>query len=182
MQFIETDLPDVLLIQSKVYSDERGFFAEVFKASEFAQVNLPTYFSQENYSFSVKHTLRGLHYQIRRAQGKLIQVMQGEIFDVAVDLRQSSSTFGAWTGQRLSDKEIQWLWIPPGFAHGFYVVSDHAGVFYKTTDRYAPTWERTLRWNDPALGIEWPIPKGIQPLISAKDSNGLLLTETEKFA
>lgn len=182
MQFIETEIPEVVIIQPEIHSDERGSFREVYRAAEFARAGLPTFFAQENFSNSIQGTVRGLHYQIRRAQGKLIQVMRGEIFDVAVDLRRSSKTFGKWVGQQLSESNKQLLWIPPGFAHGFYVISEQAGVFYKTTDSYAPEWERTLFWNDPELQIDWPIPESVDPIVSAKDAKGALFSDVEYFA
>jgi dTDP-4-dehydrorhamnose 3,5-epimerase len=176
-----TSLPDVLLIQPEVYQDERGFFMETFQAERFAASGLPTQFVQDNQSGSCKGTLRGLHYQIRNAQGKLIRVIRGEIYDVAVDLRSQSPHFGKWVGTYLSAENKHQIWIPPGFAHGFYVLSDWAEVIYKTTDYYAPQWERTLIWNDPQIGIQWPIPEGTKPILSLKDSAGKRLAEAEVY-
>ncbi len=154
---------------------------ETFQALRFAEHGLPREFVQDNHSASKKGTIRGLHYQIRQPQGKLVQVISGEIFDVAVDLRKSSPTFGQWVGTLLSaDSKLQ-VWVPAGFAHGFYALSDWAQVIYKTTDLYAPQWERTLLWNDPALGIEWPLIEGQPLLISTKDAHGNTLAEADKF-
>jgi len=181
MNFIPTSIPDVLSIESKVFGDERGFFMETFQSAQFTEVGLPTCFVQDNHSGSRQGILRGLHYQIEQTQGKLVRVVAGEVFDVAVDLRRSSPTFGRWVGLFLSAQKKSQLWIPPGFAHGFYVASEWAEVLYKTTDFYAPQYERTLLWNDPALGITWPVPPGTCPTLSAKDTLGKTLAETELF-
>jgi dTDP-4-dehydrorhamnose 3,5-epimerase len=181
MQITPTNLPDVLLIEPKVFGDERGFFMETYQARKFAEAGLPTSFVQDNHSRSRQGTLRGLHYQIQQAQGKLLRVILGEIFDVAVDIRRSSATFGRWVGTILSAHNKQQLWVPPGFAHGFYVTSDWAELLYKTTDFYAPEWERTLRWDDPDLAIEWPLIEGQAPILSAKDAQGKILHEAELF-
>ncbi len=181
MQFSAASIPDVILIEPRVFGDSRGFFMETFQAERFAQAGIPTGFVQDNHSGSRHGILRGLHYQIRQAQGKLVRVVAGEVFDVAVDLRRSSRTFGRWTGEVLSAENKKMLWVPPGFAHGFYVVSEWAEVIYKTTDFYAPEWERTLRWDDPALGIAWPIPAGEAPLLSEKDRQGRPLAECEVY-
>ncbi len=181
MQFKPTQIQDVLLIEPKVFGDDRGFFMETFRENVFSASGIPGPFIQENHSGSRKGVLRGLHYQIRQAQGKLVRVVAGEILDVAVDLRHSSPTFGHWVGQKLSaDNKLQ-LWIPVGFAHGFYVLSEWAEIIYKTTDYYAPDWERILLWNDPAIGIEWPLSNGQAPILSEKDSRGKLLSEAELF-
>jgi len=172
MQFLTTSLPGVLLIQNRVFQDERGFFMETFRSSAFREQGITYQFVQDNHSASRKGTLRGLHYQIRQPQGKLLRVVVGEIFDVAVDLRRSSPTFGKWLGVTLSAENKQQLWIPPGLAHGFYVLSDWAEVVYKATDYYAPDGERTLLWNDPTVGIEWPVAAGTEPVISPKDAQG----------
>ncbi len=181
MQFIPTLIPDVILIEPQVRGDARGFFMEIYHLQRFAENGIPENFVQDNHSGSQRGTLRGLHYQIRQAQGKLLRVVAGEIFDVAVDLRRSSPTFGQWVGETLSAENKHQIWVPPGFAHGFYVLSEWAEVVYKVTDLYAPQWERTLLWNDPALGIAWPIPAGEPPLLSPKDVQGRPLSEAELF-
>lgn len=179
--FIPSEIPDILIIEPTVFGDERGFFMETYKASVFAEAGIDCPFVQDNHSGSAKGILRGLHYQIRQAQGKLVRVVAGEIFDVAVDLRRSSPTFGKWVACNLSAQNKLQLWIPPGFAHGFYVVSEWAEVLYKATDLYAPQWERTLLWNDPELGIPWPIPPGEEPTLSKKDRQGKPLKEAEVY-
>jgi dTDP-4-dehydrorhamnose 3,5-epimerase len=180
-QFIPADIPDILLIEPTVYGDERGFFLETYQAKVFAAAGLNCSFVQDNHSGSRQGILRGLHYQIRQAQGKLVRVVAGEVYDVAVDLRRSSPYFGKWVGCSLSAQNKLQVWIPPGFAHGFYVVSEWAEVLYKATDLYAPHWERTLLWNDPDLGIPWPIPPGGAPLLSTKDREGKRLNEAEAY-
>jgi dTDP-4-dehydrorhamnose 3,5-epimerase len=168
MKVFRSDIPDVLLLEPRVHQDERGFFLESYNRRTFEQATgLAVEFVQDNQSFSVRDVLRGLHYQILQPQGKLIQVMAGEIFDVAVDLRRSSPTFGKWIGVTLAGGSHRMLWVPQGFAHGYIVLSDHAIVFYKTTDYYAPEHERTVLWNDPTLGIKWPL-EG-EPIVSDKD-------------
>lgn len=181
MRFSPTHLPDVILIEPQVFGDERGFFLETFQAREFLHADLPTIFVQDNHSRSKQGTLRGLHYQIQQAQGKLVRVILGEVFDVAVDIRRSSPTFGKWSGIFLSADNKRQLWIPPGFAHGFYVTSSWAELLYKATDFYAPEWERVVRWDDPNLGIEWPLIEGLPPILSAKDTQGKALSEAETF-
>ena len=181
MEFGRTTIPDVIVLQPKVFGDDRGFFMETFRADDFAASGITGPFVQDNHSGSQQGILRGLHYQIRQSQGKMVRTVCGEIFDVAVDLRRSSPTFGHWEGVRLSAKNKKQLWIPAGFAHGFYVLSEWAEVIYKTTDYYAPTWERSLLWNDPALGIEWPLLNGQPPVLSQKDIQGKLLSEVELF-
>lgn len=181
MDFKATKIPEVIIIEPTVHGDERGFFMETFRAGEFAAAGIDGPFVQDNHSGSVQGTLRGLHYQIKQVQGKLLQVTQGEIFDVAVDLRRSSPTFGNWVGEVLSLDNKKQLWIPPGFAHGFYVMSEWANVIYKTTDYYAPEWDRTLLWTDVEIGIEWPLIDGADPLVSEKDSKGMLLRDAEVF-
>ena len=181
MNVIATNLPEVLIIEPKVFGDERGFFYESFNAKKFAELTgLNVEFVQDNHSMSAKNILRGLHYQIQQAQGKLVRVVSGEVFDVAVDLRKSSPRFGQWTGAFLSAENNKQMWIPPGFAHGFVVTSDKAEFLYKTTDYWAPEFERSLMWNDPAIGIEWPITDA--PVLSGKDQVAKLLTEVEVFA
>lgn len=181
MTFEQTDIPDVMIFHPKVFGDQRGFFVETFRSDLFARAGIIGPFVQDNHSGSQQGILRGLHYQIRHGQGKLVRAVVGEIFDVAVDLRRSSSTFGHWVGMTLSAEKKQQMWIPMGFAHGFYVLSATAEVVYKTTDYYAPEWERTLLWNDPDLGIEWPLLNGMPPVLSEKDSHGKLLSEAELF-
>lgn len=173
-------IPEVVLIEPKVFGDERGFFFESFNQAQFEEtVGRKINFVQDNHSRSVKNVLRGLHYQIQQPQGKLVRVVQGEVFDVAVDLRKSSPTFGRWVGQVLSAENKHQLWIPEGFAHGFVVLSDTAEFLYKTTDYYAPAHERCLLWNDPVLNIQWP--PGIAPVLSAKDTQGKPFNEVEVF-
>jgi dTDP-4-dehydrorhamnose 3,5-epimerase len=181
MQFIPTTIPDVILVEPKVIGDQRGFFFEVFREDLFRQADIPDHFIQDNHSGSQQNTLRGLHYQIRHSQGKLVRVIAGEIFDVAVDIRRSSPTFGQWVGMNLSFENRRQLWVPTGFAHGFFVVSEWAEVIYKVTDIYAPQWERTIAWNDADIGIQWPIPQGTQPLLSQKDINGTPFRQADLF-
>ena len=181
MEFISTSIPDILLIRPRVFGDERGFFLESYQAQRFAEAGIDTDFVQDNHSGSKQGILRGLHYQIRQAQGKLVRVVRGEIFDVAVDIRRSSPTFGKWASARLSAENKLQIWVPPGFAHGFYVLSDWAEVVYKSSDYYAPEWERCILWNDPQIGIDWPILNGQSPLLSAKDAQGKLLQDAELF-
>lgn len=181
MNIVTTSLSGVLIIEPKVFGDERGFFMEVFRANEYAASGIASPFVQDNHSASQYGVLRGLHYQIKQPQGKLIRTVIGEIFDVVVDLRRSSPTFGRWIGERLSAKNKLQLWVPQGFAHGFYVLSEWAEVIYKATDYYAPQWERSLLWSDLALGITWPLLDGQAPIVSEKDSHGKLLSEAELF-
>jgi dTDP-4-dehydrorhamnose 3,5-epimerase len=181
MKFTPTSIPDVLLLEPRVFGDSRGFFMETFQAKEFAQAGICVNFVQDNHSGSQKGILRGLHYQIIHPQGKLVRVIAGEVFDVVVDLRKSSATFGQWIALYLSAENKQQLWIPPGFAHGFYVVSDWAEFTYKVTDFYAPEYERTLFWSDPQLAIPWPLIDDLPPVLSAKDRQGKILDEAELF-
>lgn len=175
-----TAIPDVLVLAPKVFGDARGFFFESFNARDFAQATgVDAQFVQDNHSKSVKGVLRGLHYQIQHAQGKLVRVVQGSVFDVVVDLRRSSPTFGRWAGMVLSAENHQQLWVPPGFAHGFVVLSESAEFLYKTTDYWYPEHERSLLWNDPAIGIEWPI--DAPPQLAVKDQAGKLLAQAEVF-
>jgi dTDP-4-dehydrorhamnose 3,5-epimerase len=178
---ISTKIADVLLIQLDVYEDDRGYFIETYQREKYREAGIPHDFVQDNMSFSRQGVLRGLHYQIQQPQGKLVQVLKGKIFDVCVDIRKSSPTFRQWVGAELSDENGRQLWVPPGFAHGFYVLSEMAYVTYKTTDFYAPQWERTILWNDPAIGIEWPLQGGAEPVVSGKDAQGKLLDEAELF-
>jgi dTDP-4-dehydrorhamnose 3,5-epimerase len=179
MKVTPTRLPEVLLIEPKVFGDARGFFFESWNERAFAAAGIPARFVQDNHSRSAKNVLRGLHYQIKQPQGKLVRVVSGDVFDVAVDVRRSSPTFGKWAGIRLSAKNKAMVWIPPGFAHGFAVVSEQVEVLYKTTDYYAPEFERTIIWNDPDIGIKWPVAGS--PLLSAKDAAGKPLREIEVF-
>jgi dTDP-4-dehydrorhamnose 3,5-epimerase len=180
MQIIQTDIADVLILQPQVFGDERGFFMESFNRRTWREhTGLEVDFVQDNHSRSGRGVLRGLHYQIQQPQGKLVRVVSGEVFDVAVDVRKSSPTFGRWTGAMLSAENRLQFWIPPGFAHGFMVVSEAADFLYKATDYYAPEFERTIIWNDPELGIVWP--EGISPELSAKDASAPLFREAEVF-
>jgi len=180
MKATPTSIPDVLLIEPKVFGDARGFFFESFNARAFRDATgLDEIFVQDNHSRSARGVLRGLHYQIRQPQGKLVRVVRGAVFDVAVDLRRASPSFGRWAGVELSEDNHRQLWIPPGFAHGFIVLSESADFLYKTTDYYAPEHERCLAWNDPAVGIEWPL--DAPPLLSGKDREGKLLAACEVF-
>jgi dTDP-4-dehydrorhamnose 3,5-epimerase len=181
MEYIQTAIPDVVLLVPKVFGDHRGFFLETFRQEEFDHEVTPTVFVQDNHSGSRQGILRGLHYQLRQTQGKLVRSAAGEIFDVAVDIRKGSPTFGQWVGSYLTAENRHQLWIPAGFAHGFYVISEWAEVFYKATDYYAQTWERGIRWNDPVIRIEWPLVDGEEPLLSAKDAHAPLLAEAEVF-
>ena len=180
MQVIRTELPDVLILEPKVFGDERGFFYESFNARAFEQATgLKPEFVQDNHSCSQRGVLRGLHYQVQQAQGKLVRVSAGEVFDMVVDLRRSSPTFGQWLGVHLSAENKRQLWVPEGFAHGFLVLSEIAEFLYKTTDYYAPEHERCIRWDDPTLAIDWPLTE--PPQLSAKDQAGLAFLEAEVF-
>ena len=180
LNFLPTSLPGVLLIEPKVFPDARGFFLESYQKRKFSEAGIPFDFVQDNHSKSCQGVLRGLHYQIRQPQGKLLRVVAGEIFDVAVDIRKHSPTFGKWFGTHLSAENKKMLWVPIVFAHGIYVTSPQAEVLYKATDYYAPQWERTLLWNDPVINIQWPT-KGELPILSPKDEAGKLLSEAELF-
>ena len=180
MNLIPTAIPDVLLLEPRVFGDERGFFLESWNKRTFAELGITADFVQDNHSRSQKNVLRGLHYQIEHAQGKLVRVTAGEVYDVAVDLRRSSPTFGRWVGFTLSAADKRMAWIPPGFAHGFLVTSDSAEFLYKTTDYYSPAHERTLLWNDPQLAIHWPLDG--EPLLAAKDKAGTPLALAASFA
>ena len=181
MNFSETGLPGVLLVEPKVFSDDRGFFMETYQARDFAAAGIQGNFVQDNQSGSRQGVLRGLHYQIKQPQGKLVRATVGEVYDVVVDLRRKSPTFGKHAGYILSAESKKQLWIPAGLAHGFYVLSDWAEVSYKATDFYAPQFERTLLWSDPMLRIHWPIIVGQPPVVSAKDAQGSLLSAAEVF-
>jgi len=181
MQIIDTSLDGVKILEPKVFGDERGFFLESWNQQLFAENNLPAQFVQDNHSRSQQGVLRGLHYQIKNPQGKLVRVTQGEVFDVAVDMRKSSAQFGQWVGVTLSETNRRQLWVPPGYAHGFYVVSASADFQYKCTDYYAPEHERSLLWNDPAVGVEWPIISGTEPVLAAKDAAATLLDQCDFY-
>ena len=180
MKVIQTKIPDVLILEPKIFGDERGFFFESFNQQVFKEAtNLDCHFVQDNHSRSAKNVLRGLHYQIKQPQGKLVRVVHGEVFDVAVDIRKKSPTYGQWVGENLSAENKKMLWVPPGFAHGFLVLSDMAEFLYKTTDYYAPQFERCIIWNDPSLKIDWQI--NIEPCLSEKDKQGKMVSEAEVF-
>jgi dTDP-4-dehydrorhamnose 3,5-epimerase len=181
MKFIPTAIPEVMLVEPRVFGDERGFIFESYQAQEFAANGISANFVQDNHSGSHQGILRGLHYQIRQPQGKLLRVIAGQVFDVAVDLRRSSPTFGKWVSAILSAENKLQFWVPPGFAHGFYVLSEWADLIYKTTDYYAPQWERTIRWDDPHLAIAWPLIDGQQPILSARDNQGVLFSEADSY-
>jgi dTDP-4-dehydrorhamnose 3,5-epimerase len=181
MKFVETPLQDVFLLEPSVFGDQRGFFLETWNIETFSQAGFDLKFVQDNHSRSAQGILRGLHYQTDHTQGKLVRVTSGEVFDVAVDLRRSSPTLGQWYGVTLSAENHRMLWVPPGFAHGFYVTSDYADFLYKCTDIYHPASELTLAWNDPTVGIEWSVPEGEEPQLSAKDVEGLTWDETPLF-
>ena len=180
MQIHETNLTEVKLLEPRVFADSRGFFLESYNQRTFAELGIHETFVQDNHSRSERGVLRGLHYQLIQPQGKLVRAVRGEIFDVAVDLRRSSSSFGQWTGHRLSEENKQMLWIPAGFGHGFLVLSTAAEVLYKATNFYAPQGERSILWNDPTVGIQWP--DAGPPTLSAKDCAGMRLMEAEVFA
>jgi dTDP-4-dehydrorhamnose 3,5-epimerase len=174
-----TAIPEVLVIEPKVFGDARGFFLESWNAKGFGEAGIPAAFVQDNHSRSPRGVLRGLHYQIRQPQGKLVRVVAGEVFDVVVDLRRASPTFGRWVGERLSAENKRMLWIPPGFGHGFLVVSETADFLYKTTDYYAPEHERVIAWNDPDLAIAWPLDGA--PTLSGRDAAGARFRDAEVF-
>lgn len=181
MKVIQTTIPEVLIIEPQVFGDERGFFMESFNQKKFEkETGVQLNFVQDNYSRSSKGVLRGLHYQIEQAQGKLVYVGSGCVFDVAVDIRKSSATFGQWVGVELSEQNHRQLWVPPGFAHGFLVMSEQVDFMYKTTDYYAPEHERAILWNDPQLGIEWP--DNSKPQLSGKDQLAMLFKDAEYFS
>ena len=181
MKATPTAIADVLLIEPRVFGDARGFFYESFNARDFAEATgLDVNFVQDNHSKSARGVLRGLHYQVQKPQGKLVRVVSGEVFDVVVDIRKSSPTFGKWVGEILSAQNNKQIWVPPGFAHGFLVLSETAEFLYKTTDFWAPQYERCIAWNDPAIGIKWPL-QGMTPALSGKDQQGKLLAQAECF-
>jgi dTDP-4-dehydrorhamnose 3,5-epimerase len=182
MNFRETPIHGVRLIEPQVFGDARGFFVETWQADKFAAAGINATFLQDNQSRSAQWTLRGLHMQIAQTQGKLVRVSSGSVFDVVVDLRRTSPSFGAWWGVELSAENYRMLWVPPGLAHGILVTSPSADFLYKCTDLYSPAHERTLAWDDPTLGIRWPLPSGLAPVLSAKDKQGKNFAEIEKFA
>ena len=182
MKAIPTAIADVLILEPSVFGDSRGFFLESFNRKAFGAITgLDVDFVQDNHSRSARGILRGLHYQIRRPQGKLVRVVRGAVFDVSVDLRRSSPTFGQWVGVELTEDNHRQLWVPPGFAHGFYVLSDLADFLYKTTDYYFPEPERSLSWNDSTIAISWPLEQGTEPVVSEKDKNAAKLAQAEVF-
>ena len=182
LQVTPTAIPEVLIIEPRLFGDNRGWFTESFNAHDFAKATgLTVEFVQDNHSFSRQWTLRGMHYQIKHTQGKLVRVTAGSVFDVAVDMRKDSSTFGKWVGVELSAENHKQMWVPPGFAHGFLVLSETAEFLYKTTDYYDPSSEACLSWCDLTVGIEWPIPLGKQALLNAKDAAGLAWNQAQKF-
>ncbi|HWW20046.1 MAG TPA: dTDP-4-dehydrorhamnose 3,5-epimerase [Steroidobacteraceae bacterium] len=181
MQFEPTRLPEVVLIQPRVFGDERGFFFETWQQRTFAKAGISAAFVQDNHSRSSRYALRGLHFQIQQPQGKLVRVTRGEAFDVAVDIRRSSPRFGQWVGVLLSEANHRMLWVPPGFAHGYLALSDSIDLVYKCTDFYAPQHERAIRWDDPAIGLQWPLPAGVSPILSAKDAVAPSLREVETY-
>lgn len=181
MKVLDTALDDVKIIEPAVFGDERGFFMETWSAAAFAKAGISDSFVQDNHSRSSQGVLRGMHYQIKHPQGKLVRVTSGEVFDVAVDLRRSSSQFGQWVGVHLSATNKRQLWVPPGFAHGFYVLSESADFQYKCSDIYAPDYERSLLWNDPEVGIEWPLVAGTETQLAAKDLAGQPFSELDVF-
>jgi len=181
MEFLPTRLPDVIVIRPEIFGDSRGFFMETWNRKDFDHAGIDADFVQDNYSSSVAGTVRGLHYQIKQAQGKLVRVVKGEVFDVAVDLRKSSPDFGRWASEILSAENKKQIWIPPGFAHGFLVLSETAEFEYKCTDYYAPEHERTIRWDDPDIGVDWPLADGQPPILSQKDQAGAPLKESQVY-
>ncbi len=182
MKIITTDLPDAFLLEPKLFGDRRGYFMETWRADFFADLGLDLPFVQDNQSSSGAGVLRGLHYQINQPQGKLVRVISGRVFDVAVDLRRSAPTFGKWTGVELSADNNRLFWIPPGFGHGFYVLSEKAEFVYKCTDYYAPEHERIIRFDDPEIGIRWPLREGVATVLSEKDEAGVQFCDAELFS
>ena len=181
MRVVRTDIPDVVYFEPQIHGDRRGYFMETWRADLFAEHGVDLPFVQENQSSSSRGVLRGLHYQIRQTQGKLVRVISGRVFDVAVDLRRSSPTFGRWTGVELSTENRRLFWVPPGFGHGFYVLSEQAEFVYKCTDYYAPQHERVVRYDDPEIGIGWPLVDGVETVLSDKDSAGLAFRDADLF-
>jgi len=181
VKFIPTEIPGLIIVEPEVFGDHRGFFMETWHADKFAEGGIDAQFVQDNHSRSSQGILRGLHYQIEQPQGKLVQVLSGEVFDVAVDLRRNSPAFGKWFGMYLNDTEKKMLWVPSGFAHGFYVVSEQADFFYKCTELYAPEHERAILWDDPDLAIDWPIIDGQEPILAPKDKTAPFFKDAEFY-
>ncbi len=181
MKFTPTAIPDVVLTEPQVFGDDRGFFMETWQARRFADYGIAAHFVQDNHSRSRQGILRGLHYQVSQPQGKLVRVVAGAVYDVAVDMRRDSPTFGQWVGAILSAENMHQMWVPPGFAHGFYVLSESADFVYKCTDYYAPEFERVIRWDDPDLAIAWPLVNGAPPLVSPKDEAGAAFAEATYY-
>ena len=181
MEFEPTAIADVVLIRPKVFGDARGYFLESWEEKKFAAAGIAARFVQDNHSRSTQNILRGLHYQVQRPQGKLVRVVSGAVFDVAVDIRRSSPTFGRWVGATLTAENHQMLWVPPGFAHGFLVLSEAADFLYRCTDFWAPAYERAIQWNDPDLDINWPLPRGVAPVLSPKDAAAKPFKDAEYF-
>jgi dTDP-4-dehydrorhamnose 3,5-epimerase len=181
MQFEPTRLPEIVLIKARVFGDVRGYFFETWQARDFEAAGIDARFVQDNHSHSTRHTLRGLHFQINQPQGKLVRVARGAVFDVAVDIRRSSPRFGQWVGVELSDVNHHMLWVPPGFAHGYLALSEEIDFLYKCTDFYAPEHERAIRWDDPAVGVRWPLPNGTAPILSGKDARAPLFGDAESY-
>ena len=182
MEFTPTDIADVVVVDPVVFEDDRGFLMETWQERKYSDAGVDARFVQDVHSRSVGGTIRGLHYQIEQPQGKLVRVIAGEIFDVAVDVRRSSASFGRWVGETLSEGNRRLMWIPPGFAHGFLVQSELADIEYRMTDFYAPRYERTIRWDDPDIGIAWPLPEGVAPVLAEKDGAGARLVDAEVYA
>ena len=181
MKFLPTSLPDVIVVEPRVRTDERGFFLEAWQARKFADGGIDASFVQDNHSASRQWVLRGLHYQVAHPQGKLVRVTQGEVFDVAVDMRKSSPTFGRYVGEYLSAENRRMMWVPPGFAHGFLVMSERVEFMYKCTDYYSPQDERSLLWNDPDVWVAWPLPHGVEPIVSQRDRNAASFADAEYY-
>lgn len=181
MEFKKTKIPEVIILKPEVFEDDRGFFMEVWNSIQFREAGIDVEFIQDNHSKSKQGTIRGLHYQIQKPQGKLMKVISGRVYDVVVDMRRNSSTFGCWIGKYLSARNKKMLWVPPGFAHGFYVTSKFAEIIYKCTDLYAPQHERTLLWNDKDLAINWPLSKGLDISISEKDAKGIVFKDADYY-
>ena len=181
MEFIPTRLPEVVLIKPKVFGDERGFFLESWQQKKFADAGIHADFVQDNHSHSSQWILRGMHYQIQNTQGKLVRVSRGAVYDVAIDVRRSSPRFGEWVGVELSDVNHQMMWIPPGFAHGFLTLTEKVDFMYKCTELYSPQYERCIRWDDPDVGIQWPLPVGVSPQLAARDAQAPGIRNAEVF-